>query len=142
MPFKKKLISLDDTLRVAKELSHLLTGGNIVLLEGNLGSGKTTLVKNICKNYGIENATSPSFAIVNEYYGTHKIFHFDFYRIKKVEELYDIGFDEYLNDDEAIVFIEWAELFPEILPNKFIKIAINFNDEEQRELEITNTKND
>ncbi|MCB9247484.1 MAG: tRNA (adenosine(37)-N6)-threonylcarbamoyltransferase complex ATPase subunit type 1 TsaE [Ignavibacteriales bacterium] len=76
---------MDDTLRVAKELSHLLTGGNIVLLEGNLGSGKTTLVKNICKNYGIENATSPSFAIVNEYYGTHKIFHFDFYRIKKLK---------------------------------------------------------
>ncbi|MFZ1290222.1 MAG: tRNA (adenosine(37)-N6)-threonylcarbamoyltransferase complex ATPase subunit type 1 TsaE [Melioribacteraceae bacterium] len=128
--------NLSELKNFADEISKLIKIGDVVLLEGNLGSGKTTLVKLICLNYGIENVVSPSFAIVNEYFTKNKIYHFDFYRIKKIEELYEIGFHDYLNDEEAIKFIEWAELFPEILPKSFIKIIIHQNENDVRNIEV------
>ncbi len=120
LPHHQKLVSLTETKTIAAKIANHLKVGDIVALEGNLGSGKTTLVKNICQNFNINNVNSPSFSIVNEYEGIHKIYHFDFYRIKKIEELYDLGFDDYLND-ESIVFIEWADSFGEILPKNYIK---------------------
>ncbi|MBK8945915.1 MAG: tRNA (adenosine(37)-N6)-threonylcarbamoyltransferase complex ATPase subunit type 1 TsaE [Ignavibacteriae bacterium] len=133
---QSEIHDLSELNNFAIEISNILKNGDVIFLEGNLGSGKTTLVKSICLNYGIENVVSPSFAIVNEYFGKVQIYHFDFYRIKKIEELYDIGFHDYLNNDEAIKFIEWAELFPEILPNNFLKIIINQNENEVRKIEV------
>lgn len=136
-PFQKKIKTEHDTEKAADAFSKVLKEGDIVLLNGNLGSGKTFFVKHLCRTFGIDNVTSPTFSIVNEYYGKIKIYHFDFYRINKLVELEDIGFDEYIDDAESIIFIEWADMFPEILPAKNIYRA-NFikKGNEEREISI------
>jgi len=136
-PFKKKISTEEDTKQVANLFSEVLKEGDIVLLNGNLGSGKTFFVKQICRTFGIDNVTSPTFSIVNEYYGDIKIYHFDFYRINKLVELEDIGFDEYIDDVESIIFIEWADMFPEILPDKNIyNVDFIKTKNEEREISI------
>ena len=90
----------------------------------------------IAKYFGIVDVTSPTFSIVNTYNERKKINHFDFYRIKKIEELYDIGFEEYLIDNSAITFIEWAEMFEEILPTNIYRITIAYLDNSKREIKI------
>ena len=107
-----------------------------MVLNGNLGTGKTTLVKNICEQWEISNVNSPSFSIVNEYSGTNKVYHFDFYRLKKIEELYDIGYEEYLNDEESIIFIEWGNLMNEALPRIYLEILIATNPSDERKIRI------
>jgi tRNA threonylcarbamoyladenosine biosynthesis protein TsaE len=77
--------------------------------------------------------SSPTFALVNEYYGKLKYYHFDFYRIEEVREIYDIGFDEYMKDDDAVKFIEWGGLFPEVLPRKRTEIQITLDKDFNRE---------
>ncbi|MFH1195484.1 MAG: tRNA (adenosine(37)-N6)-threonylcarbamoyltransferase complex ATPase subunit type 1 TsaE [bacterium] len=137
LPFKKNIFYENETEKIATEFSNSLIGGDVVLLNGELGSGKTFFVKSVCKNYGINNVNSPSFAIVNEYSGKYKIYHFDFFRVKKSNELEDIGFDDYLNDENAIVFIEWADMFANILPQKNYKVNFNFLENGYREINIT-----
>ena len=136
LPFKKEIVNIDNIKLLAVELSQYLKNGNTVVLNGNLGSGKTTLIKFICEQWDISNVNSPSFAIVNEYYGKNKVYHFDFYRLKKIEELYDIGFEEYLSDEEAVVFIEWGNLMSEILPQNYLEIFIESKPTNERKIEI------
>lgn len=136
LPFKKEIVNIENTKLLAVELSQYLKNGNTVVLNGNLGSGKTTLIKFICEQWGISNVNSPSFAIVNEYYGKNKVYHFDFYRLKKIEELYDIGFEEYLSDEDAVVFIEWGNLMSEILPKNYLEICIETIPTNERKIEI------
>lgn len=139
-PFTQTVEDEQSTKKIAAEFAALLNGGDVVVLNGDLGTGKTFFVKEVCKLLGADEANSPSFAIVNEYEGKRKIYHFDFYRIKKLEELYDIGFEDYLNDRSAIVFIEWGDMFDEILPdNKYI-VALKHMGDTKRE--ITIEKND
>jgi tRNA threonylcarbamoyladenosine biosynthesis protein TsaE len=128
--------SEEETINLAKNFAALLNVGDIVLLNGDLGTGKTFFVKNICSVYGIENVSSPSFTLVNEYNNSKKIFHIDFYRIKKVEELYNIGIDEYLNDNEAIIFIEWSDLYKEVVPKYNYKINLKYFNNSSREINI------
>ena len=128
--------SEEETINLAKNFAALLNAGDIVLLNGDLGTGKTFFVKNICAIFGIENVSSPSFTLVNEYKNGKKIFHLDFYRIKKVEELYDIGIDEYLGDNEAIVFIEWSDLYKEVVPKHRYKINLKYVNNSSREISI------
>lgn len=135
-PFHIIAESESQTGELAREFAKLLVAGDVILLNGDLGSGKTFFVKSVCKEFGLTNVSSPSFAIVNEYHNKMKITHFDFYRIKKVGELYDIGFDDYLNA-EGIMFIEWADMFPEILPSRNYKIEFKFVDNTTREITIT-----
>jgi len=137
LPFKTFVNSEEETLSVAKEFAKILKEGDIITLNGDLGTGKTFFVKAVCKEYNFENVNSPTFAIVYEYSGDKKIYHFDFYRIKKIEELYDLGIEEYLNDEEAITFIEWADLMKEVLPNKFYSVTIKMTEENKREIDIT-----
>jgi tRNA threonylcarbamoyladenosine biosynthesis protein TsaE len=118
----------------AEELSEYLKEGDFVALVGNLGVGKTALVKATCLNYGINEVNSPSFAIVNEYYGKRLIYHLDFYRIKDPGELVNIGYYEYINDAEAIKFVEWADMFPNVLPAKRIEIKIKYIKETKRKI--------
>jgi tRNA threonylcarbamoyladenosine biosynthesis protein TsaE len=125
--------SLEETKVVAKELAKTLTPGAIVTLNGDLGAGKTTMVQLICKELGVnEYVNSPTFTIVNEYEsGKWKVNHIDFYRVKHSDELLEIGLEQYFNDKD-ITFIEWAELFEEILPEKVIRIDIELADGERR----------
>lgn len=137
LPFSRIIESESETEEIAAGFSEMISEGDLVLLNGDLGSGKTFFVKCLCSNYGIQNVTSPSFAIVNEYSGLKKIFHFDFYRIKKLNELYDIGIEDYLKDDKAIALIEWAELWNEIIPNKHYEVRIEMFNEQKRKISIT-----
>ena len=131
-PYSLKIFSEDETRQLAGEFSNSIGPGDVVILNGDLGTGKTFFVKALAKNFGITNVSSPTFAIVNEYSGTRKIYHFDFYRIEKAGELFDIGINDYLNDTDAITFIEWGNLFPEVLPAKTIEIIITMDDELNR----------
>lgn len=137
-PFEKICRTEIETAELAETFADKLKDGDIIVLNGNLGTGKTFFIKKALKHFRILNATSPSFAIVNEYYGSHKVFHFDFYRLKKQSELDDIGFQEYINDLESIIFIEWGEMFPEILPKNYIEIKIENMGGTIRKFEIKN----
>ncbi len=108
-----------ETEDFANQFSTQVTEGDVIALIGNLGSGKTFFVKKFAEYFGIYNVNSPSFAIVNQYENELiKINHFDFYRLKSISEIIDIGFYDYLMDKQSITFIEWADLFPEVLPQK------------------------
>jgi len=120
---------------LSKSLCEVFREGDVIALNGELGSGKTFFVKSFCENLGIKNVSSPSFAIVNEYNGQKKIYHFDFYRIKKITELYDLGFEDYLKEN-AIIFIEWANLWKEILPEHYYEMNFKFVDENSRLISI------
>ena len=128
-PFKKKIFSEEETARLAVLFAEELKPGDVVVLNGNLGAGKTFFIKNVVRALGGDNVNSPTFAIVNEYNGNYKIYHFDFYRINEIVELYDIGFNDYLNDSESIIFIEWGNLLPEALPKKRIDIDITMEED-------------
>ena len=126
----KELIEIEsgseaDTSRFAGECLNIIKPGNVVELVGDLGAGKTFFVKEFCKLNGIDDSSSPSFSIVNEYNGSFKIYHFDFYRLKRAEELLDIGFYDYLNDTSAITFVEWGNMYEEVLPDR--RFVINFD---------------
>lgn len=125
-----------ETEQISHSLSEEFLPGTVVALCGNLGSGKTFFVKKFCEKKGISNVTSPSFAIVNVYNGGIKVNHFDFYRINSVEELHDIGFYDYINDPDAITFIEWAEMFPSVLPEFRYEIDFNLNDDYSRDITV------
>lgn len=134
----KELISTSekDTEKIAIDFIKQIRTGDVIVLNGQLGSGKTFFVKKIAEYFNIKNSSSPSFSIVNEYLGDKKIYHFDFYRINSVNELYNIGFEDYLADSDAITFIEWGDLFPEILPQSRYEILIIYNQDETRKITI------
>lgn len=124
-PFERGVTSEKETEELAKFFAEELHPGQVVVFNGELGTGKTFFIKNAVTVWGITDASSPSFAIVNIYCGERKIYHFDFYRLKNKEELFDIGFNDYINDTEANIFIEWGSLIPEILPEARIEVNIN-----------------
>lgn len=118
---------IEDYPRAAKEFVKQLGKGNLFAFYGKMGSGKTTLIKSICEELGVKDAVnSPTFAIVNEYEGGNgeTIYHFDFYRIKSITEVYNMGYEEYLYSD-AYCFMEWPELVEELLPEDCIRVNIN-----------------
>lgn len=104
-----------------------------------MGAGKTTFIKAICEELGVEDViTSPTFAIVNDYTSTKDdshIYHFDFYRIKKLEEVYDMGYEDYFYSG-SLCFIEWPELIEEILPGDAVKVTITQNEDGSRTVEF------
>ncbi|MEJ2506977.1 MAG: tRNA (adenosine(37)-N6)-threonylcarbamoyltransferase complex ATPase subunit type 1 TsaE [Ignavibacteriaceae bacterium] len=126
LPFTKTVNNEDETAQLAVDFAKLVNNGQVIILIGNLGAGKTFFIKKLLASFGIRNVNSPSFAIVNEYEGKIKAYHFDFYRLNKIEELYDIGWEDYLNDTEAVLLVEWGDLLREALPVKKIEISISF----------------
>lgn len=111
---------------IAADIIKQFPGPQVFALFGEMGSGKTTLVKSFCSILGsIDNVSSPTFSLVNEYQTEKEgsIFHFDVYRIKKLEELMDIGYETYFFSD-SYVFIEWSEMIRELLPEKSVYITI------------------
>jgi len=107
--------------------------GDRIVLNGDLGAGKTFFIKSALTSIGISNVNSPSFAIVNEYANKYHICHFDFYRLKNSAELFDIGWQDYVNDDESIIFIEWGNRLPSVLPSERIEISIAIFNGTERE---------
>jgi len=122
----KEILSLsaEQTFNIGLILGKILKKGDIVCLSGDLGTGKTAFVGGIAKAFSIDSyLTSPTFTIVNEYSGEIPLYHFDVYRIGDIDELYDIGFEEYLYSD-GVVVIEWAELVKDAIPEENIWIEI------------------
>ena len=127
-----KIQSIDTIRETAREFISQIGDHRVFAFYGKMGAGKTTFVKAICEELGVEDViTSPTFAIVNEYtcpLTTHQlpinqIFHFDFYRIKKLEEVYDMGYEEYFYSG-ALSFIEWPELIEPLLPDDAVRVTI------------------
>jgi len=119
------LSSLNDLPRIATEFLTLTKGKKQFAFYGNMGVGKTTFIKEICNQLGvIQVVTSPTFALINEYHTTSNqlVYHFDFYRINKTEELFDFGYEEYLYSSNYC-FIEWPEKAEEILPDHLQKVT-------------------
>jgi tRNA threonylcarbamoyladenosine biosynthesis protein TsaE len=110
----------------ASELLKFAENVKTFLFEGDMGAGKTTLIKSICSELGMmEMASSPTYSIVNEYeYPGGKIYHFDFFRIKTQNEAHDIGFEEYLASGD-FCFIEWPQNIPDLWPQHYVKITIS-----------------
>ncbi|HZY24210.1 MAG TPA: tRNA (adenosine(37)-N6)-threonylcarbamoyltransferase complex ATPase subunit type 1 TsaE [Bacteroidales bacterium] len=122
----------------ARELLNHTADKKIFAFYGSMGAGKTTLIKAICKNLGaIDIVSSPTFTLVNEYKtsGGESLFHIDFYRIKKQEEVYDFGLEEYLTGD-SYCFMEWPELVEELLPPETVRVRITIDNNEQRVLSL------
>lgn len=106
--------SVKETIAAAEEVAASLSAGDIILYEGDMGAGKTHFTKGIAKHLGIDDEiTSPTFALVNEYYGNVPLFHFDLYRIETYDDLYAIGFFDYL-DRGGIIAAEWSENIAEL----------------------------
>lgn len=122
-----KTFSQEETIEIGKALGRILNTGDIVCINGDLGTGKTVFTNGIAKSLGIkEHITSPTFTIVNEYSGRVPFYHFDVYRISDSEEMFEIGFEEYLYG-EGIVVIEWADIIKDILPEEVIQVTIKKN---------------
>ena len=119
-----KTRSYEETVEFGKKLGEILAPNDLICLSGDLGTGKTALTQGIAKSLGINSyITSPTFTIVNEHQGKYPLFHFDVYRIADPDEMFDIGFEEYLSS-EGVSVIEWGELIRDILPNEIININV------------------
>lgn len=129
--------SLSELPRVAEAVIEALDGRSVVLLRGGMGAGKTTLVSRIAVLLGAEDTvTSPTFALVNQYEGQQcRIYHFDFYRIDSIEEVFDLGYEEYFYSGD-LCLVEWPEKIEPLIPDDAMVVRITAGDDEQRIFEI------
>ena len=119
-----------ETEALGERLGARLRPGCVVALKGGMGAGKTALVRGIARGLGFDGrVTSPTYAIVNEYPSDPPLFHFDLYRLSGADELFDIGFEEYL-ERGGVCVIEWADLIEELLPEHTIRIEIQYGENE------------
>lgn len=132
-----KLNNLKEVDEFGIKLGLLLKSGDVLCLNGDLGAGKTTLTKSIGLGLGVEDyITSPTFTLINEYYGNLNLYHFDVYRLENTEELYDLGFDDYFYGN-GVSIIEWAEKIENMLPKERLIINIEkTNNPDERILKI------
>ena len=124
-----KIDNLEHIHEAAREFISAMGEGTVFAFYGHMGAGKTTFIKAVCECLGVEDViNSPTFAIVNEYRAEsgELIYHFDLYRIKKLEEVYDMGYEDYFYSG-ALCFIEWPELVEELLPEDAVKVYIEEN---------------
>ena len=124
---------IENIHEAAREFINQIGDARVFAFYGKMGAGKTTFIKAICEELGCQDViTSPTFAIVNEYSSdTTPIYHFDFYRIKKLEEVYDMGYEEYFYSG-ALCLIEWPELIEEILPDDAVRVSISEQEDGSR----------
>ncbi len=127
-----RIQDIEHIREAAREFINQIGDRRVFAFYGKMGAGKTTFVKAICEELGVEDViTSPTFAIINEYstnvqrstFNVQRIFHFDFYRIKKLEEVYDMGYEDYFYSG-VLCFIEWPELIEDILPEDAVRVSI------------------
>lgn len=123
-----KIDNLDNIRAAAKQFVENMGNGKVFAFYGKMGAGKTTFIKAVCEELGVDDViTSPTFAIVNEYTSSttgDSIYHFDFYRIKKIDEVYDMGYEEYFYGG-SLCFLEWPELIEDLLPEDCTKVYIS-----------------
>ena len=133
---EKNSNSPDVTMSIGFEFSKEIKAGDIIAIEGEIGAGKTTFIKGILKGLGYKgNVNSPTYTLINEYQADSKIIHIDCYREKNINRWIDIGFIDYLNDNNIII-IEWPEYIRKILPSDTIDIYIKHIEESIREIKI------
>jgi tRNA threonylcarbamoyladenosine biosynthesis protein TsaE len=128
--------SLSELDSAAEQIIANLSPNRIMCFYGSMGAGKTTLIKSICKVLGVtDTVVSPTFALIYEYTTAKGIpvYHFDFYRINKVEEVYDFGYEEYFYSDTGVCLIEWPELIEDLLPTEgVVRYKIDVNPDNSR----------
>lgn len=131
--FSKRINSLKELDSVAKELIELFGSNRVFAFYGKMGAGKTTFIQALCRALeSNDNVTSPTFALINEYNSTKgSIFHFDFYRIKDIEEAYDLGYEDYVYSGNYC-FIEWPEMIDQLLPEHLVEVKIEVTDDDSR----------
>lgn len=139
--FSLKTQSAEETGAWGARLAAVLPAGAVLALEGDLGAGKTTLVRGICEGLGVADldaVASPTFTLLNEYEGQIPVAHFDFYRLDSINSLPDLGYEDAL-DSGAVVIVEWAEKFPEAFPaarTLTIRLAPSAEGPDARQIEI------
>ncbi len=129
---------LDHIHEAARQFIDQIGERKVFAFYGSMGAGKTTFVKAICEEMGVTDVvTSPTFAIINEYTtgSGDRLYHFDFYRIKKLEEVYDMGYEDYFYSG-SLCFIEWPELIEELLPEDAVKVTIKENTDGSRTVSL------
>ena len=129
-----RINDLEHIREAARQFIDAMGDQQVYAFYGHMGAGKTTFIKAICEELGVDDVvTSPTFAIVNEYTAAHgtPIYHFDFYRIKKLEEVYDMGYEDYFYGN-GLCFIEWPEMMEELLPDGATKVQITENSDGTR----------
>jgi tRNA threonylcarbamoyladenosine biosynthesis protein TsaE len=133
-----RISDLEHIGEAARQFVSTIGDHHVFAFYGHMGAGKTTFIKAVCEELGVKDViTSPTFAIVNEYEAsTAPIYHFDFYRIKKLEEVYDMGYEDYFYSG-ALCFIEWPELIEELLPTDAVKVSISEQEDGSRVVEIS-----
>ncbi|MBR3296474.1 MAG: tRNA (adenosine(37)-N6)-threonylcarbamoyltransferase complex ATPase subunit type 1 TsaE [Firmicutes bacterium] len=136
----KKIVlkNLNDTEVFGRELAEGLVPGSVVAMTGDLGTGKTTLAKAVAKGLGVkEELSSPTFTVVREYRsGRLPLYHFDVYRVYDPDELFELGFDEYIHGN-GVCLIEWADLIEDLLPTERVDVKISFGEnEDERTVEL------
>ncbi len=130
--------SPEETKKLAEKLVSQLKAGDVLALEGELGSGKTQFVQGLARGLGVSEdgyVRSPSFTLLNEYKGRMPLYHFDFYRLHESLDLDDLGLEEYF-DGEGITVIEWADKFPGAMPARTVHIKFEIIDENRRSIEM------
>lgn len=137
MILKKVITSSEEqTKKLGDKLARKLRPGSFVGLSGPLGSGKTTLIKGICKGLGVkELVRSPYFVIMTQYPGKFKVYHFDLFRLESADELSSVGYEEYFYGD-GICLVEWAEKAKKLLPRERIDVFLRIVSESEREIRI------
>lgn len=130
--------SEEETTKFADDFAKELKKGEIILLNGDLGSGKSVFARGVIRSFGVKKQIpSPTFTIVNEYDTDFcKLYHFDMYRLEEVEEAIAIGVDEIFEDKESIKLVEWPEKVWQIIPNKVIKVNIEKIDDTKRKITV------
>ena len=130
-----KIKGLEELSTAASRFASEVKKGEVYAFYGSMGAGKTTFIKAVCDSLGVDDVvTSPTFAIVNEYTSSvlsAPVYHFDFYRIKKIEEVYDMGYEDYFYGG-GVCMIEWPELIEDLLPENVIKVNITVGADDER----------
>ena len=150
--------SIDNISEAARQFVANMGSSHVFAFYGEMGAGKTTFIKAICEELGVtDTVTSPTFAIVNEYQvmgdgcwvidnsnsqhptanTQHLIYHFDFYRIRRIEEAYDMGYEDYFYNPNAICFIEWPELIEQLLPVDAVRVTITVGPDGSRTVRMS-----
>lgn len=132
---KIRTLSTEETEKIGEKLAKKLKGTEVIALYGGMGAGKTAFVRGLSRELGVINeVSSPTFAIVHEYSGKYKIYHFDMFRVESWEDLYSTGFFDYI--DNGILIIEWSENIESAIPESALKITIKIENESERTILI------